>query len=154
MTLFPYTTLFRSILKQLGVVDPDADFNETVAFFFMPHHVSHHIGVNMHDVCKHDKKSSIPDTNRSERVYRLAPGMVISIEPGIYFHSTRIQALVREPPFDIVNVDRALQLSREISGLRIEDDVLVTETGHDVLSASCPKDIREIEALIGAAWRK
>jgi Xaa-Pro aminopeptidase len=146
--------LIFNILRELGVVPPDAAFNEAIAGLFMPHDVLHHIGVNVHDVCDSDIKSRIPDTNRFERAYRLAPGMVISIEPGIYFHQTRIQEFVKEPSFFFVNVDRALQLSREISGLRIEDDVVVTETGHDVLTASCPKNIWEIEALIGAAWRK
>jgi Xaa-Pro aminopeptidase len=53
----------------------------------------------------------------------LEPGMVLTIEPGIY-------------------------LADESLGVRIEDDVLVTEDGHEVLSAHAPKGVEEIEALM------
>jgi Xaa-Pro aminopeptidase len=53
----------------------------------------------------------------------LEPGMVLTVEPGIY-------------------------LAEEGLGVRIEDDVLVTESGHDVLSAGAPKSVEEIEALM------
>jgi Xaa-Pro aminopeptidase len=54
----------------------------------------------------------------------LSPGAVITVEPGIYIPEERI-------------------------GIRIEDVVLVTETGHRVLSSALPKDPNEIEKLIG-----
>jgi Xaa-Pro aminopeptidase len=53
----------------------------------------------------------------------LEPGMVLTVEPGIY-------------------------LADEGLGVRIEDDVLVTETGHEVLSATAPKSVEEIESLM------
>ena len=60
---------------------------------------------------------------------RLAPGMVITVEPGIY-------------------------LPDEGIGIRIEDDVLVTETGAEVLSAGVPKTTSEIESLMAEAAPK
>lgn len=83
-------------LKQLGVAnDLKAD---TVRRFF-PHATSHFLGLNVHDVGDYTKP--------------LKPGMVITVEPGIY-------------------------LPDEAIGVRIEDDVLITETGIEVLSAKLP----------------
>ena len=65
----------------------------------------------------------------------LEPGMVLTIEPGIYVAA------------DNMNVDAKW---RGI-GVRIEDDVVVTEKGCHVLTANVPKDAAEIEALMAAA---
>jgi Xaa-Pro aminopeptidase len=139
------------VLKELGVVAPDAEYTRPLTGFFLPHGLSHHIGCNVHDYCFHrDRTSKIPDT--PQREWTLKPGHVISIEPGIYFHPTRLAALdVRAAPFDQINMEVALALSRTVGGIRIEDDVLVTEDGFDVLSADCPKEIAEIEALLAKA---
>ena len=68
---------------------------------------------------------------RDGKARPLAPGMVITIEPGLYIAS------------DAPDVPERL---RGI-GVRIEDDVAITETGHEVLTAACPKEIAELEAL-------
>ena len=73
-----------------------------------PHGTSHHLGLYVHDV---------GDTRRP-----LEPGMVITVEPGIY-------------------------IDKEELGVRIEDDVVVTETGYRMLS-DFPREIAEIEALM------
>jgi Xaa-Pro aminopeptidase len=62
----------------------------------------------------------------------LEPGMVLTVEPGLY-----IAGGARDIPESFWNI-----------GIRIEDDVLVTRDGHDVLSADAPKTIDEIEALM------
>jgi Xaa-Pro aminopeptidase len=77
--------------------------------------------------------------------------MVISIEPGIYFHAARLARIGREPPYDIIDLEVAGRFATTVCGIRIEDDVLVTETGCEVLSANCPKEIEEIEALMANA---
>jgi Xaa-Pro aminopeptidase len=58
----------------------------------------------------------------------LEPGMVLTVEPGIY-------------------------LAHEDIGVRIEDDVLVTEDGHEVLSAAAPKTVEAIESLMAESGR-
>jgi Xaa-Pro aminopeptidase len=75
------------------------------------HYTSHYLGMDVHDVGRRDEK--------------LSPGMVITVEPGIYIP------------------DEAL-------GVRIEDDVLVTENGGRVLSRMIPKTADEIESLMQA----
>jgi Xaa-Pro aminopeptidase len=142
--------VFR-ILQKLGVLPRALGYDRKLAVLFLPHDLSHHIGANVHDHCEWIvEESKIKDT--IERVETLAPGHVISIEPGIYFHLQRLTELDREkPPYDQVNIERAVELAREVGGIRIEDDVAVTEDGVEVLSAGCPKEIAEIEALLASA---
>ncbi len=84
------------------------------------HRTSHWLGLDVHDVgaYRHDGEAR-----------KLEPGMVLTIEPGLY-----------------VAADAAEAKYRGI-GIRIEDDVAVTEDGHDVLSAGIPKEVDELEAL-------
>jgi Xaa-Pro aminopeptidase len=90
------------------------------------HRTSHWLGRDVHDVGRY----AIDGTPRP-----LEPGMVLTVEPGLYV------------PVDAPDVPAAF---RGI-GIRIEDDVLVTEGGHEVLSAAAPKLPAEIEALRAAA---
>jgi Xaa-Pro aminopeptidase len=88
---------------------------------FYPHRTSHWLGMDVHDAGRYfvDGKPR-----------PLGPGMVLTVEPGLYI-----------PP----SGDHAPPELRGI-GVRIEDDVLVTEDGCEVLTASIPKAIDEIEA--------
>lgn len=90
--------------------------------FFM-HRTSHWLGTDVHDVGKYR-------VNNESR--KLGAGMVITVEPGIYI------AEGSEAPAEYFNI-----------GVRIEDDVLVTESGHEVLTARAPKQIAELESIIG-----
>ena len=74
------------------------------------HGVSHHLGLDTHDIC-------------TERERTLKPGMVITVEPGLYIEDESI-------------------------GIRIENDVLITEDGCIDLSADIPKTVEEIEAIM------
>jgi Xaa-Pro aminopeptidase len=108
----------------LGLLTGTADeriADETYKKFYM-HGTSHWLGLDVHDVGAY---------TRDGKARPLAPGMVITIEPGLYIAS------------DAPDVPERL---RGI-GIRIEDDVAITETGHEVLTAACPKEIAELEAL-------
>ena len=91
---------------------------------FYMHRTSHWLGMDVHDAGPY----KVADEWR-----RLAPGMVMTVEPGLYISE------------DAEGVDPRY---RGI-GIRIEDDVLVTELGNEVLSARVPKSIEEIERVIG-----
>ena len=86
------------------------------------HGLGHWLGLDVHDPCPYrdEQKNEVP----------FQPGMVLTIEPGIYVSDTS--------GFD--------QKWHHI-GIRIEDDILITESGPKVLSAHVPKTIEEIEAL-------
>jgi Xaa-Pro aminopeptidase len=92
--------------------------------FFM-HRTGHWLGIDVHDVGDY----KIGDAWRV-----LEPGMVMTIEPGIY-----IPAGSRGVPKRFHNI-----------GVRIEDDVVVTKSGAEVLTAGAPKSVDEIEALMAA----
>jgi Xaa-Pro aminopeptidase len=94
---------------------------ETYKRFYM-HRTGHWLGLDVHDA---------GDYKRAGAWRTLAPGMVLTVEPGLYIRAAED---VPEPLRDI--------------GVRIEDDVLVTAGECEVLTAAAPKAIAEIEALI------
>ncbi len=97
---------------------------KTFKKFFM-HGTGHWLGIDVHDVGAYalDGKKGRP----------LEAGMVFTIEPGIYFHPEE-----EASPAEYVGI-----------GVRIEDDILVTEDGCEVLTAGVPKEPEEIEAIVG-----
>lgn len=99
--------------------------NEKYKAFYM-HRTGHWLGMDVHDVGDYK-------IDGEWRV--LEPGMVLTVEPGLYI------------PADCKKVDAKW---RGI-GIRIEDDVLVTEDGHEILTHSVPKTIADIEALMQQA---
>lgn len=91
-------------------------------FYF--HSIGHMLGIEVHDpIVRKDEKG---------RPLKLAPGMAVTVEPGLY-------------------LDGRKQVPRELrnTGVRIEDLVLVTRTGNRVLTAAAPKDPSEVEGLLG-----
>jgi len=88
------------------------------------HRTGHWLGMDVHDV-GHYKRGGEWRT--------LEPGMVLTVEPGLYMPTT----------------DAVPEPYRQI-GIRIEDDVLITKDGHEILSAGAPKDPDEIESMMSA----
>ena len=93
-------------------------------FKFYPHGVSHWLGLDVHD-------AGLTEINGEPR--QIQPGVVLTIEPGIYI------------PADMAGVPEEYRGM----GIRIEDDILVSETGCENLTISCPKEINELEQIIG-----
>ncbi len=93
---------------------------------FYMHRIGHWLGMDVHDV---------GDYKLDNEWRLLEPGMVLTIEPGLYI------------PVNCTKVDAKW---RGI-GIRIEDDLLVTKTGHEVLTNTVPKEINEIEDLMQAS---
>jgi Xaa-Pro aminopeptidase len=124
----PHDTTVRVLVEgllRLGLLEGDAEEiikEEKYKKFYM-HRTSHWLGMDVHDVAPY----KVADEWR-----KLEPGMVMTIEPGLYIAE------------DLEDVDPRY---RGI-GIRIEDDVLVTCEGRDVLSARVPKTIEEIENLM------
>ncbi len=114
-------------LRRLGLLDGTlATIRRTASYrrFFM-HRTGHWLGMDVHDV---------GDYKVGEQWRMLEPGMVLTVEPGIYI-----------PPGD-----RSVPARWRGIGVRIEDDVLVTPTGHEVLTQSLPRDPDAVEALVGS----
>jgi Xaa-Pro aminopeptidase len=111
-------------LHSLGVLDGSLDDSMAKGAYrpYYMHRTSHWLGMDVHDVGKY----RVGDKSRV-----LEPGMVLTVEPGLYFSES---------------VDGSAARFRAI-GVRIEDDVLVTSDGRDVLTADIPKEAAELEAV-------
>ena len=126
---------------------------------FFPHGVGHLLGLDVHDLELFGDAALYPgDRVRSQqfglgylRLDRdLEPGMVVTIEPGLYWVPAILRdAALRERLGDSVEWVVAEQWVG-LGGVRIEDDVLVTDDGFDVLSEAIPKSIDEIEEIVGS----
>ena len=91
---------------------------------WMVHGTSHHLGIDVHD-CALATREEYMDAE-------LKPGMILTVEPGLYFKAD-----------DLLAPERFRGI-----GVRIEDDVLVTEDGHENLSAAFPSSSTEVEEWI------
>ena len=81
----------------------------------------------------------------------LKPGFVLTVEPGIYFIPELIDQFRSEGKYtDFINYDKVVTY-KDFGGVRIEDDVLVTETGYRVLGKPIPKTIDEVENIMAEA---
>jgi len=114
-------------LTALGVLEGTADeiLEREGHKAYYPHRTSHWLGLDVHDPGDY-ALGGLPRT--------LQPGMVLTVEPGLYFRQ------------DAAEVGTFSGI-----GVRIEDDVLVTDSGHEVLTAALPTEIGEVEALTGAS---
>lgn len=115
-------------LIELSVLSGDLDqvLEEKHHKDFFPHQTSHWLGLDVHDP---------GDYARAGNSRVLEPGMVFTVEPGLYFRPE-------------VSEGRA-ETWRGI-GVRIEDDVVVTESGVEVLTAGLPATAGDVEALVGS----
>jgi Xaa-Pro aminopeptidase len=155
-------------MSQLGLMNGNAD--DLVASgahtVFFPHGVGHLIGIDVHDMEGFgDVVAYAPGRKRSKDFgtaflrndIDMAVGMCVTIEPGIYFvpailHDANFRAKFKSQ-IDFAKVERFLTMNgkRGFGGIRIEDDVLCTKSGPDVLSHEVPKERIALEALIGSA---
>lgn len=111
-------------LLDLGILKGDLEDNieqQSYREFYM-HGLSHWLGLDVHDVGNY----KIDGLDRP-----LQPGMVLTVEPGIYI----------SPDADVDSKWRGI-------GIRIEDNLLVTQSGHENLTLGAPKTISDIEALM------
>jgi Xaa-Pro aminopeptidase len=123
-----YEIVYRAQEAAMQIVKPGVKFSQVHATAkkviddagygkFFIHGTSHGLGLDTHDPGKYDV---------------LRPGMVFTIEPGIYI------------PENTNGIDRKYWNI----GVRIEDDILVTETGYKLMSSGVPRDINAVEKLI------
>lgn len=143
-------------LIALGILRGEAHdlYARGAAALFFPHGIGHLLGIDVHDMEDlGDRAGYAPGRERAhsfgDRYLRLdrdlVPGMCVTIEPGFY----RI-ARILERPSEVGDLEGALnraELARfaDVRGIRIEDDVLVTDGEPEVLSLSVPKTIEDVE---------
>lgn len=140
-------TLLAGLMK-IGLVQNgsiDELFAKQVHFVFFPHGIGHLLGLDVHDVGATRSKNKSMKNLRSDTI--LEPGMVVTVEPGLYFIEAFFDSAKTRKKFaDHINWKKA-EAYRSVGGIRIEDDIIVTKTGHRNLT-TVPKEIRDIEELM------
>jgi len=124
---------------------------------FFPHGIGHMMGLDVHDM--EDLGEHFvgygDEFTRSEQfglaslrmARRLEPGFVVTVEPGIYFIPPLIEKWEAEKQFtEFINYTK-VRSYLDFGGIRIEDDVLVTENGYRVLGDPIPKTLNEVEQV-------
>ena len=146
-------------LKDLGIMQGDVD--EAVAAgahaLFFPHGLGHMLGLDVHDMegLGEHFVGYRPGLERSKQfglkslrlARELEPGFVLTVEPGIYFIPELIAIWEKEGRCkDFIRYDR-LASYLGFTGIRIEDNVVVTPEGNRVLGSPIPKTIAEVEDI-------
>lgn len=146
-------------LVDLGILQGKAEelVARDVHALFFPHGIGHLLGLDVHDMEDLGDLAGYEEgKQRSSRFglgylrlnRSLHPGMLVTIEPGFYqvpFILNNEQ--VRSEYEDVVNWERLSQFA-DVRGIRIEDDVLVTTQGHEVLTAALPNAGDSVEELV------
>lgn len=155
-------------LVDLGLLNgsPDSLVEQGVHALFFPHGVGHLLGLDTHDLeAFGDRILYGPGRSRSSQFgtaflridLDLTAGMVVTVEPGLYFvpgilHLAEFRSKFRSSVnFDEAERWLAMNDGRGFGGIRLEDDILVTEDGRDNLTADLPREIADVENLVGTA---
>jgi len=126
--------LKEGLLKLGLITDPNSEQYR----IWYNHGISHGIGLNVHD----------PTAGE------LQPGMAVTVEPGLYFRPDPLDNLEKTPENEkFIAAVRPVFERYENIGVRIEDDVLVTKSEPEVLSATIPSKLEEVEATIAGLRR-
>jgi len=124
-------------LFHLGLITSAANTREIR--IWMNHGISHGVGLNVHD----------PAAGGVSGWKELRPGMIITMEPGLYFRLDALENLPRseENAKFIAAVKPAFEKYKGV-GVRIEDDVLIADGAPVVMSAAIPSKLEDVEAAI------
>jgi Xaa-Pro aminopeptidase len=151
--------IITSCMKDLGLMKGDTD--ESVAAgahaLFMPHGLGHMMGLDVHDMeALGENYVGYNNEIRRSDQFGLAflrfalpykPGHVFTVEPGCYFIPELINLWKSEGKFkQFINYGKIADYM-SIGGIRIEDNVLITEKGHKLLGKPIPKTVKEIETI-------
>ncbi|GAB7353960.1 hypothetical protein MBLNU459_g4558t1 [Dothideomycetes sp. NU459] len=127
----------------------------SVAFF--PHGLGHHMGLEVHDVSPTARSKNAQGRSAFESWMEpctsdspvLCPGMVITVEPGIYFNKYALDSIYLPSPVHSKYINKAvLERFMPVGGVRIEDDILITSHGYDNLTTT-PKGEEALRIIRG-----
>ena len=130
--------------------------------------MGHLIGLDTHDCggyLNNDSNNATPERDQRPGLKNLRTGrimkprMIMTIEPGCYFRDFLLKGELDKDKLNIdlkyLNLDKIAEYQKEVGGVRIEDVVLVTEDGAELLSHGVPRTVEEIESCMrGEDWTK
>ncbi len=149
-------------LKSLGLMKGNMDeaVEAGAHALFFPHGVGHMLGLDVHDMeGLGENFVGYDETVKRSKQFGLAylrmarelrPGFVLTVEPGIYFIPALIDQWKKEKKLaSFINYNE-VERYRNFTGIRIEDNILVTRDGHRVLGKPIPKTVRDVERTMAA----
>jgi len=148
--------LINGLFKLGLITDPKSLWQQKL---FILYRMNHWLGLDVHDVGSYGPTSGNYNTymfNTEEKGRPFLPGMVSTIEPGLYFRPDLLDNLQTLAGKDVPQkeIDDYLSKVKPIFqkyigiGIRIEDDILITKNGNEILSINAPKSVNEIEKLM------
>lgn len=144
-------------LTRIGILSGsvDAMVQAHMGAVFMPHGLGHLMGLDVHDVGGYPEgveRIDEPGLRSLRTARQLEPGMVLTVEPGIYFIDHLLdEALADQAQACFFNRE-VLQRFRGFGGVRIEEDVVVTDSGVELLTC-VPRTVEEIEACMAGSHK-
>jgi Xaa-Pro aminopeptidase len=153
--------VIASGLKDAGLMKGNMDeaVQAGAHALFFPHGLGHMIGLDVHDMEDLGEEyvgydNTVQRSSQFGLAYlrlakKLEPGYVLTVEPGIYFIPALIDQWAAENKFEQFIDYTKVEEYRHFGGIRIEDDVLVTQVGSQVLGKSIPKTVEDVEEITG-----
>ncbi|KAL0485409.1 Xaa-Pro dipeptidase [Acrasis kona] len=141
-------------LLDLNILKGDIEelIKNHVGGYFLPHGLGHAIGLDVHDPPNRDgsfKAINEPGIRYLRTHCELKEGVALTVEPGLYFVPRLLRKALADPVLSKFLNKEKLEQYFDFGGIRIEDDVVVTKDGVLVLTSDVPKEIDEMEAIIG-----
>ncbi|KOS21780.1 putative Xaa-Pro aminopeptidase [Escovopsis weberi] len=140
-------------LLSLGILKGDKEeiFKARISQAFFPHGLGHYLGMDTHDTGGNQNHHDEDAMFRNLRIRGNVPaGGVVTVEPGVYFCRFIIEPYLSNPEQSKYIDAGVLDRYWDVGGVRIEDNVLVTETGYENLTTAI-KEPAELEALVAAS---
>ncbi len=147
-------------LKDIGLMKGNVEqaVEQGAHAMFFPHGLGHMMGLDVHDMeglgenyvgyDEETQRSNVFGTAYLRLGKKLKKGFVLTNEPGIYFIPALIDKWRNEKKFtEFINYDK-VESFKDFGGIRIEDDILVTDVGCRILGKPIPKSIQDIEAMM------
>lgn len=146
-------------LKEGGLLVGDIDdmIDADLGSIFMPHGLGHLIGLDTHDVGGYTEKitrlrSDRPGLRKLRTARTLEAGMVLTVEPGCYFIDVLLDIAIANPKQAKYLCVERVNKFRGTGGVRLEDDVVVTDKGCENLTI-CPRAVSEVlDVMNGKPW--
>ena len=139
-------------LHNLGILRGDKKeiFDKRVSVAFFPHGLGHHLGMDTHDTGGNPRYDDKDAMFRYLRVRGSLPaGSVVTVEPGIYFCNFIIDPYLKDKELSKYIDAGVLEKYWDVGGVRIEDNILVTEDGHVNLTTTA-KLAKEVEIRVAS----
>ncbi|KAF7492533.1 Xaa-Pro dipeptidase [Sarcoptes scabiei] len=158
MHLLAETIILQEMIRHnLLKGDLNAMMKARLGYIFMPHGLGHLLGLDVHDVggyLDHCPRRSEEPGLRSLRTARiLEKGMVLTIEPGLYFIQAQLNTAKNDSELSEFIIWSEIERFSSFGGVRIEDNIVITEEGAELLT-NVPRTVQEIETLMAEGRKR